>query len=284
MPLTLKNLGYHDLFFITHDGQFDNAEGFLRANGFDEVYTESDYPSEKALSTLGIPDDYMFEYSIPVLSKLSAEGKTFFCGYMTGSNHHPFIFPPWASIHFKGKNDGERMVEYCDWSIGKFLKLASKESWYNNTLFVFVADHGMAVNPVYDMPITYNHCPLIFFAPGLKLPPKTYDCMASQMDIFPTVMDLLSQSYTNNTMGIDLLKEKRPFAFFTADDKIGCTDKEYFFVHRNNGAESMYRYKNLETTDVLSQNKAKADSMRAYAYSMLQTAQWIVEKEKFCKK
>lgn len=281
MPATLKSFDYQNIFFITHDGQFDNAEGFLRANGFDEVYSQSDYPSEKILSTLGVPDDYLFEFSIPKLNGIALQGKNFFCGFMTGSHHHPFIFPEWAKINYKGKNDEERMVEYVDWSIGKFMRLASQQSWYKNTIFVFVGDHGMALNWVYDMPITYHHTPLIICAPELNLPPKNFDCLGTQMDIFPTVMGLMNFSYTNYTMGVDLLKEKRPFAFFSADDKIGCTDKEYFFIHRDNGIENLFRYKNLETKDLLPQYKSKADSMRAYAYSMLQTAQWIISNEKF---
>src|SRR5207253_1287974 len=99
---------------------------------------------------------------------------------------------------------------------------------YKNTIFVFVADHGKEVAGAYDMPITYHHTPLIISAPGLNLPSRAYDYPGTQMDIFPTVMGLMNFSYQNNTLGIDLLKEKRLFAFFTADDKIGCTDKEYF--------------------------------------------------------
>ena len=281
MPETLKRFNYHNVFFITHDGQFDNVEGFLRANGFDEVYSQADYPSEKILSTMGAPDDFMFEYSIPKLNELSSKGQNFFCGFMTGSNHHPFAFPDWVKINYHGKDENERMIEYADWSVGKFMKLASVQPWYKNTIFVFVADHGKSVSGAYDMPITYHHTPLIVCAPGLNLLPRTYDCLGCQMDIFPTVMGLMNYSYVNNTMGIDLLKEKRPFAFFTADDKIGCTDKDYFFIHRNDGTENLYRYKNLENTDLLQQYKAKADSMRTYSYSMLQTAQWVLREEKF---
>lgn len=281
MPLVLKENDYQTLFFITHDGQFDNAQGFLTGNGFDRVYAEQDYPAEKVLSTLGIPDDYMFEFSIPQLNAVVEQKKNFFCGFMTGSNHDPLIFPEWADIRYKSKEDRLRIIEYSDWAIGKFMKLASEQSWYSNTIFVFVADHGANYQHTYDMPMAFHYTPLIIHAPGLDLEPRSFDSMGGQMDIFPTLMGLLNFSYTNNTMGIDLLKEKRPCIYFTADDKIGCIDKEFYFIHRNNGSETLYRHDGLSTDNYLDRYKAKADSMRTYAYSMLQATQWIVEKGKF---
>ena len=104
------------------------------------------------------------------------------------------------------------------------------------------------------------------------------------IDICPTLLGLMNISYTNNTMGIDLLKEKRPYIYFTADDKIGCIDKEFYFIHRNSGIETLFRYENLKTDNLMEEYQNKADSMKSYAYSMLQVSQWIIEKEKFGKK
>jgi phosphoglycerol transferase MdoB-like AlkP superfamily enzyme len=284
MPQVLKDSGYRTLFFITHDGQFDNAQGFLTSNGFDKVYAESDYPSEKVLSTLGVPDDYLFDYSIPKMNEIFAQGKYFFSGFMTGSNHNPIIIPDWIKKKFISGEEYVRIIQYSDWAIGEFMKNASLQSWYNNTIFVFVADHGANLLHTYDMPLAFHHTPLIIFAPGLHLEPKTYDCMGGQIDIFPTLMGLMNLSYINNTMGIDLLKEKRPYIYFTADDKIGCIDKDFYFIHRNGGNETLYRYADLATDNYLEKYKSRADSMRTYAYSMLQATQWIVEEEKFSKK
>jgi phosphoglycerol transferase MdoB-like AlkP superfamily enzyme len=259
-------------------------QGFLTANGFDKVYAEQDYPSEKVLSTLGVPDDYLFEYSIPKMNEIADEHKNFFCGFMTASNHYPIIFPPWVNKKFPSDEEYIRIVQYSDWAVGEFIKKASCQSWYNNTIFIFVADHGSNQVNTYEMPLSFHHSPLIIFAPGLNLKPVSYNCLGGQMDIFPTIMGLMNMSYTNNTMGIDLLKDKRPYIYFTADDKIGCLDKDFYFIHSMNGNESLYKYADLATDNYLAQYKSKADGMRTYAYSMLQTAQWIVEREKFSKK
>jgi phosphoglycerol transferase MdoB-like AlkP superfamily enzyme len=284
MPLVFKDKGYKTVFFITHDGQFDNAQGFLTANGFDRVYAEQDYPSEKVLSTLGVPDDYLFEYSIPKMNELDAQNEKFFCGFMTGSNHYPLIFPDWVKKHFSSTEEPIRIIQYSDWAVGQFIKKASAQSWYKKTIFVFVADHGTNRGGVYEMPLSFHHSPLIIFAPGLNLEPKSYDCFGGQMDIFPTLMGLMHLPYVNNTMGIDLLNEKRPFTYFTADDKIGCINKEYYFIHCNNGKEYLYRYANKDMTNYVGISKAQADSMRTYAFSMLQTTQWVMENGKFAEK
>ncbi|TAL59054.1 MAG: alkaline phosphatase family protein [Bacteroidetes bacterium] len=284
MPQVFKEHDYQTLFFITHDGQFDNAQGFLTGNGIDRVYAENDYPSEKALSTLGIPDDYLFEYSIPKLNEIADQNQNFFCGFMTGSNHFPIIFPEWADIKFNSTEEYLKIIEYADWAIGKFMKLASEQRWYKNTIFVFVADHGTNYLHTYDMPMAFHFSPLIIHAPGLRLEPKSFDGMGGQIDIFPTLMGLMNLPYTNNTMGVDLLKEKRPYIYFTADNKIGCIDKEFYFIHRMNGTESLYKYADLAQDNYLSQFKTRADSMRTYAFSMLQATQCIIEKENFSEK
>ena len=78
MNSVLKKHGYSSTFFTTHDGQFDNVEGFLNSNGFDNIITQSNYPSEEIKTTLGVPDDYMFEFSMPILDELYKKNKPFF--------------------------------------------------------------------------------------------------------------------------------------------------------------------------------------------------------------
>ncbi|HEX7343639.1 MAG TPA: LTA synthase family protein, partial [bacterium] len=132
----------------------------------------------------------------------------------------------------------------------------------------------------YDMPLSYFHTPLIIFAPGLLPEARASDVLGGQVDIFPTVMGILNVNYVNNTFGIDLLREARPAIFFTADDKIGCLNREFFLVHRQNGLESVYKYRTAESNNYLEQYPASADSLRTYAFSMLQAAQGMIEKKK----
>ncbi len=278
---TLKIFGYQNIYITTHDEQFDNVSGFLHANGFDKIISQKDYPSSQILSTLGVSDHYMFEYAIPVLNEIHKQNKPFFSTFMTASDHGPYIIP--KGIDFKPNNKDIRdgIVEYADWAIRHFITQASQQTWFNNTIFVFLADHGAVVGSnVYDMPISYNHIPLIIYAPKLLKEAKAIENPAGQIDVFPTIMGLLGYNYVNNTAGIDLLKETRPFTFFSADDKIGCTNDEFFYVYRTNGSESLYKYKNQDTHDYLPQYKSLADSMKTYSFSMLQASQWMVNSKK----
>lgn len=280
-PNTLSANGYETIFFTTHDDQFDNMGGFLNSNSFHKVVSKKDYPAEKVMSTLGVCDDYLFEYSIPLLNELSNTGKPFFAAYMTASDHAPYIIPDGIPFKPRSADMQKAIVEYADWSIGKFLKLASKEKWYENTIFVFVADHGAIVgNSIYDMPLSFNHTPLIIYSPLFKNPAAS-EKIGGQIDIFPTVMGLLNISYVNNTFGIDLLKESRPYIYFSNDEKIACIDHDYFYIYRvENGEESLFKYSSNENINLIKPLKSKADSMKNYAVSMMQTAQWIIQNNK----
>lgn len=79
LSTTLLKNGYSTNYFTTHDSQFDNVEGFLRANDFQNIISQSNYPISEIKTTLGVPDDYMFRYAIPVLKELSETKKTVFC-------------------------------------------------------------------------------------------------------------------------------------------------------------------------------------------------------------
>ncbi|MEK7257271.1 MAG: sulfatase-like hydrolase/transferase, partial [Bacteroidota bacterium] len=173
----LKKHDYSTIYFTTHDKNFDNVGNFLTANGFDRIVSMDDYPKEKILSTLGVCDDYLYEHATGELDKLAGDGKPFFAAIMTGSDHGPYITPD----YFKPKHKDAMLavVEYVDWSLQKFFREASQKDWFENTLFVIVADHGSSVVKRYDLPLSYVHTPLIFYAPHLLGEPKSFNRLGS---------------------------------------------------------------------------------------------------------
>jgi phosphoglycerol transferase MdoB-like AlkP superfamily enzyme len=275
---TLKDRGYSTIYFTTHDGQFDNVEGFLKENDCETVITKADYPADKVKSTLGVPDDYMFEFSIPIINKLSCNNKPFFATFLTASDHGPYYIPDYFKpANFETK---KQIVEYADYSLKKFVEMSSKQSWFNNTIFVFIADHGAPMNGLYDMPIDYNHVPLIFYAPGIFKEHGVSSNMAGQIDVFPTIMGLLKLNYTNNTLGIDLFRESRPYIFFNADDKYGVIDKDWFLIVREDKTTSLYKYRNSDTYNYAGDCSNIVDKMNDYAISNLQAFQYIISSNK----
>lgn len=270
----LKSNGYSTIYFTTHDGQFDNVEGFLKANDCEQFISKPDYPSDKVKTTLGVPDDYMFEFSMPLLDKLNDKGKPFFATFLTASDHPPYYLPP----YFKAGNPDPKKAgtQFADYSLQKLIQLASGKKWFNNTLFVFVSDHGAPIDITYDMPVSYNHVPLLFYGPSIITLPKTMDAMAGQIDVFPTIMGLLKLPYENHTLGIDLFREKRPYIYFNGDDKYGVIDRDWFLVAKDDKSRKLYKYKSKDKTDYSGQYPAVADSMDVYAKSNLQTFQYIL--------
>jgi len=272
-PMTLKQQGYSTAYFTTHDEEFDHVGKFLRANGMDRIISKSLYPPEKVLGALGVPDDYLYEHATGVFNELHQSGKPFFGAIMTGSDHGPYVIPE----YFKPKHEKKvfGIVEYVDWSVRQFLQKAAKEPWFGNTIFIFVADHGASVVKRYDLPLSYLHTPLIMYAPKILGLPHTITSLGSQLDIFPTVMGLLQLDYVNNTLGIDLLRESRPYAISYADDKYAVLNSEYIYVSRENGVNSLYRYRTNDLKNYLDEKPDMATEMKIYGESMFQTAQWL---------
>ena len=279
MASVLKKNGYSAIYFTTHDGQFDNIEGFLTGNSFDKVIKQTDYPSNKVVSNLGVPDDYMFEFSIPVLNKLYAQKRPFFATFSTSSNHSPYYIPGCFSP--RQQNIRDAIVEYADWALYKFIQMAEQQDWFDNTIFIFVADHGGVFDDIYSMPLNYHHIPLIIHAPKIITQPQIFDCMGGQIDIFPTVMHLLQLPYINNTMGIDLLSEKRPFMYFSAHDKYGVvSDSLFLIVTKNSETDELFRYRQQDKTNYIDHYKTIADEMKNYAKANFQVTRYIISQRK----
>jgi phosphoglycerol transferase MdoB-like AlkP superfamily enzyme len=108
---------------------------------------------------------------------------------MTTSNHRPFTYPDGRiDIRSPGGRDGA--VKYTDYAIGKFIDDARRKPWFDDTLFVIVADHCAAVAGKSKLPVAGYRIPLILYAPSL-VEPGVVARMTSQIDIAPTLLDLL---------------------------------------------------------------------------------------------
>ena len=87
LPTVLQENGYCNLFFMTHESQYDNMNAFLRTNGFDEIYAQENYPSEKVVNSFGVQDDFMYQYALPILNERAGTGNPFFSVLLSISNH-----------------------------------------------------------------------------------------------------------------------------------------------------------------------------------------------------
>ncbi len=275
----LKAHHYQTIFFATHDEQFDNMGGFLSFNGVDRVVSQKDYPAGEVRSTLGVPDHVMFREALPYLNKLGQSGQPFLAILLTASDHGPYVIPEDIPFHPRPGDIRRQIVEYADWALGYFMEMARRQPWYENTVFVFAADHGTNINPVYDLPLSYHHIPFIIHSPALIPENREFDKLGGQIDVYPTLMGFLGLPFVNTTLGMDLLHRKRSKIFFSADNKLGVLDEEFFYIWRRNGRESLYRYRDRDLTDYRDRFPERTEELRRYGLSMLQTAQVVIEKK-----
>ena len=276
LPTVLKDNGYCNLFFMTHESQYDNMNAFLRTNGFDEIYAQENYPSEKVVNSFGVQDDFMYQYALPILNEKADTGEPFFTVLLSISNHPPYVIPPYFHPHSEKLE--EQIVEYADWSIRQFMDAAEKQPWFDNTIFVFLGDHGKMVGtPECEMPQSYNHIPLMIY--GKDIPPTVHNGFGGQIDVAPTLLGMLNMSYLQNNFGVNLLEEERPCMFFTADNLIGARDLTHLFIYSpDNQQEFKYKLEN-EKLHVAADDEGFG-LLKNYCFSMLQCTEQMVKEHK----
>lgn len=282
---TLGNLllekNYQTYLGVTHDPVFDNMEGFFTLNGYTNTLSSYNFPGSKVISATGVPDHELYNLFINTMNAAD-QAKPFIGFLMTGSDHGPWAVP--GDIPFKPNADTEekRATQYADWAVGEFMKQAKKQAWYSNTLFVFLGDHGYATEGTYEMPLSYNNVPLVLHKAG-TLHADTIHNVGYQPDVVSTVAGILNLEFNNPTFGIDLLKEKHPFVFFTADDKIGCADNDGYFFYEliTQRVKRLRKYKTLDQEDYYNSLKPKADSLEKGAKMLLDAAEYFIRKDYF---
>lgn len=278
LPHILKEKGFRTHFLITGDGEYDSMYSFFPQNGFDKFICQDFFEEDDVVNQWGVSDHVLFNKTIAFMDSSYEDKKPFLMTYMTISTHSPYGIPEeGVARKLKAKTREDQSYEYADWSIQQFMQQAATKPWYNETVFVFVADHGQKFDVVYDMSLAYHHCPLIIYDPATK-PVSWNEKIGLQIDVFPTVMSYLNIEFENNTLGTDLFTHTRPYAYFTADDKIGVIDNEHFYIERLDGNTGLYNYKTTSLDDVSANHKDKVKAMENYSHSMLQTSYSLIEK------
>lgn len=123
---------------------------------------------------------------------------------MTTSNHRPYTYPS-GRIKVDGDpNTREAAVKYTDYAIGKFINDARKKAWFQNTVFVVIADHCASSAGKTSLPIDRYHIPCLIYAPTI-LQPRKIETICSQIDVMPTLLSLLKLRCTVSFTGQDIL-------------------------------------------------------------------------------
>ena len=197
----LREKGYNVTYFYGGNSYFDNMETFFSGNGYDIVDQKSYSPEEITFANIwGVCDEDAYRKVIRTLGEQSQDGKPFFAHVMTVSNHRPFTYP---AGKIRIPNDSKTRaggVLYTDYALGQFLAEASKQPWFDNTIFLITADHCASSAGRTEIPLHKYHIPALIFAPGF-VAPQQIEGIVSQIDLMPTLLSLLDMDYDSHFYG-----------------------------------------------------------------------------------
>ena len=200
--------GYVPTFIYGGFGTFDNMNYFFGTNGY-RVIDRTDMESPQFANIWGVSDEDLFRHAVRVFDDQHTRHEKIYSVVMTTSNHKPYTFPAGVEgvpVKGGGRDAG---VRYADYAIGRFIELAKTRPWFDDTLFVIVADHGARVYGREDIPIRTYEIPLMLYSPK-NIKPGRVDTLTSQIDVAPTVLGILDFDYDSTFFGIDVLSDSRP--------------------------------------------------------------------------
>ena len=186
-------------------------DAVAHALGFAEYYGRED----NARLRIEYPDAEAFRYGLDhetmqgLAERLHGESRPFLAFLFSGSTHAPYApVPPALQSHYPAGHPDKGLydvIHYADWSIGQFMQRAAQEPWFDDTVFIFTADHTHRARGPYAELCDRFDIPLVIYAPRL-LEPQSDARVASHVDIFDTVMELLGVQADYASTGHSLLR------------------------------------------------------------------------------
>lgn len=231
MGSVLRKKGYQARFIYGGYGYFDNMGYFFGHNSYGVVdrtaLSKKDIDYE---NIWGVADENLFELATREIGLAVGKGKPVFAHIMTTSNHRPYTYPE-GRIDIPSHTSREGAVKYTDYAIGQFIRHARSESWFNNTLFIIVADHCASSAGKTDLPVNRYKIPMLIYSPGFigaGIMPR----LMSQIDVGPTILGLLNFSYRSKFSGYDIFKleEGRERAFVSTYQSLGYIKHDSLIV------------------------------------------------------
>lgn len=238
---TVLNKENYDLKFIYGGyGYFDNMNRFFSKNGF-KIWDRSNIPSEEVSfeNIWGISDEDLYLQVIKQADQSYEEEQKFFSFVMTTSNHRPYTYPE-GKIDIPSKTSRHGGVKYTDYALGEFFRIAKDKPWFDNTIFVIVADHCAGSAGKTALPPEKYRIPLFIYAPKI-ITPGVVSKIAGQIDIAPTILGLLNIEYDSRFFGNDILTKTYQNAFISTFQKLGYIENGKLVVLSPGKIENTYK-------------------------------------------
>ena len=202
---TLAARGWTSHFLYGGYGMFDNMNSYFASQGY-EVTDRTGFQEGlvKFENIWGVADEHLFDQALIDMDKEAAAGRAFYYHIMTTSNHRPFTYPD-GRIDIPSPGQRQGGVKYADFAIGQFIEIAKTKPWFDNTIFLFVADHCASSAGKTKIPVYRYHIPAIVYAPKI-VSPQRVDTQASQIDLGPTLLAMLGLEGDDHFIGRDILQ------------------------------------------------------------------------------
>ncbi|WP_448213819.1 LTA synthase family protein [Colwellia sp. MEBiC06753] len=209
----LKNNNYTTQFIYGGESHFDNMKSFFLGNGFSEIVDFDDIEQPKFVGSWGASDEDLFAQANRELNKLHQQNQPYFSFIFTSSNHDPFEIPSGAitpmtyskqQLASFSEQDLARhqAIQYADYALGKFIVQAKQQAYWQDTVFLIVADHDARVSGSDLVPINNFHIPGIILNAGRE---NIVDRrVVSQIDLAPTLLSLIGIVNQSPMLGQDL--------------------------------------------------------------------------------
>ncbi len=295
---------HEKFYFIGGSANWGNVRGVLQHNIRNlNLYEEGSYTLPR-MDVWGIDDASLFIESNWVLRK---QTKPFFAIIQTSGNHRPYHIPE-ESYGFSRRQEDIKTLKkngfisvdefnafrFLDHSVGHFIKEASKEAYFENTIFVFYGDHGIPGYPGEHSPhymthtgLTGLHTPLIFYAPKL-LETSRIKKVASELDLLPTLAGLAGVPYTNTTLGRNLFDpefDNHRYVFtigHSNNSTLGLISNDFYFRIFEDGTNPILT--DIHAIDslknVIDQHPAIADKMRDLTFGLFESTKYLLHHNK----
>ena len=234
LPEIARSLGYQTLFAHGATNGSMNFDGYTHQIGYQTYLGRTEFNDDRYYNgSWGIDDEPFLQYFAKNINQMK---RPFLATVFTLSSHGPYTVPDKYKNQFNtGDIPMHNVTEYTDLSLLKFFNTIKKEDWYANTIFAIISDH--TTDDYYDyykQKIAHHRLPIILFSPNKALIPQgSSDTLGQQIDIFPTLVDLMGYQKPFRSWGRSLLSDKAdetPRAFVTHTQFYQLIQGNYIYV------------------------------------------------------
>ena len=201
-----NKLDYNTSFFHGASNGSMGFLGFAKTLGFDNYYGKNEFDNDKEYDGYwGIWDEPFFQFTKETIDKTK---EPFLSTIFSVTSHEPYVIPKkYEGFFEKGYVPMHQTVGYTDYALKKFFDKAKNEHWFDNTIFVFTADHGnQTYYSYYEKIINRFANPLMIYWPNGNLNGVSKE-LGQHMDIFPTIIDLIGYNKPFRSWGKSLISD-----------------------------------------------------------------------------